>query len=133
MSSNSSDSELVSVLGMTTEMTDEVMGTRINEFRNILDSIAMLDEDRKFLMNHVYENALQDRKNAYSFLFELSKKAYLDPDILCLHGPTIAKFIERMSRANDQIIKLAEMIQEQRDKNETVSVDDVYEQIQQKG
>ena len=44
-----------------------------------------------------------------------------------LLGPTAAKYIERMSRANDQIIKLSEIITAEESKS--IDTDDVFSMI----
>ena len=42
----------------------------------------------------------------------------------------MTKYLERMSKSNDQILKLAELISKE-DTENTVSVDDIFDEINQ--
>ena len=44
-------------------------------------------------------------------------------------GSIMAKYIERMSKSNDQILKLAELIAKEEEKSEAISTDDIFSQI----
>ena len=44
-------------------------------------------------------------------------------------GAIISKYIERMSRSNDQILKLAELISKEEEKSENISDDDLFSKI----
>jgi hypothetical protein len=46
-----------------------------------------------------------------------------------VHGKTIATYIERMSRANDQLIKLAELIAKADSTSNTIDPEDMFERI----
>jgi hypothetical protein len=48
-----------------------------------------------------------------------------------LNGPIMSKYIERMSKSNDQILKLAELIQKAQEEAEMISEDDIFDQIQE--
>ena len=41
----------------------------------------------------------------------------------------MAKYLERMCRSNDQILKLVELISKEEEKLETVSNDDIFDKI----
>lgn len=84
--------------------------SKVSQFGDILASIEGLDDKKRVLWKEIYHNALTDRENA-SILFTDTiiqmKGNAANHSIL---GPVVVKYIERMSRANDQIIKLAEII-----------------------
>ena len=42
---------------------------------------------------------------------------------------TTTKYLERMSKSNDQIIKLAELIAKEQERENTVSPDDIFKSI----
>ena len=44
-------------------------------------------------------------------------------------GSIMSKYIERMSKSNDQILKLAELIAKEEEKSEAISSDDIFSQI----
>jgi len=47
-----------------------------------------------------------------------------------IHGPNIAKYLERMSRANDQLIKLAELIADAEKENKEIDPEEMYRQLE---
>ena len=46
-------------------------------------------------------------------------------------GGVMSKYLERMCRSNDQILKLAELIAKEEEKSEAVSEDDIFSRINQ--
>jgi hypothetical protein len=49
-----------------------------------------------------------------------------------IHGRTIASYIERMSKANDQLLKLADLIASAQQKSDVTDIESIYEQMQNK-
>ena len=45
------------------------------------------------------------------------------------HGTLATKYLERMAKCNDQIIKLAELIAKEQERQEAVSPDDIFKSI----
>ena len=80
-----------------------------------------------WLWIEIYENAIEDRENA-SILFTDTllqvKGNAANHNIL---GPVIAKYLERMSRANDQILKLAEIVA--REDSKTMDPNAIFDKI----
>ncbi len=103
---------------------------KIKNFSDILDNIDSLQDKKKLLWKEIYENAVNDRENARM----LYNDAYLNlTGALSDHanvGSVIAKYLERMCRSNDQILKLAELIAKEEEKANTVSPDDIFSQIE---
>ena len=44
-------------------------------------------------------------------------------------GAIMSKYLERMTRSNDQILKLAELIAKEEEKSEAISEDDIFGKI----
>ena len=44
-------------------------------------------------------------------------------------GPTAAKYLERMCKSNDQILRLAELVAKAEEANATISPDDIFNEI----
>lgn len=103
---------------------------KIKNFSDILDNIDSLKDKKKLLWKEIYENAVIDRENA-KMLFS---DAYMNlTGALSDHanvGSVIAKYLERMCRSNDQILKLAELISKEEEKSERVTPDDIFNQIE---
>lgn len=102
---------------------------KIESFKSLLDGIDSLSDKRKELWKEIYENALIDRRLAYDMFDSLYPKMLADPDQHAIHGPSISKYLERMSKSNDQIIKLSELISEAVTSDEAITSDDIYAKI----
>lgn len=102
---------------------------QIKNFSDILDSIDSLENKKKMLWKEIYENAIEDR--------EKSKMLFNDAYISMSGGTNehmnigsiMSKYIERMSKSNDQILKLAELIAKEEEKTETISNEDIFSKI----
>ena len=101
--------------------------TKIEKFGDILSSIKNLDDKKRVLWTEIYHNAVDDRENA-SILFTDTlmqvKGNAANHNIL---GPVIAKYLERMSRANDQLLKLAELVA--REEETDINTDLIFDSI----
>jgi len=109
---------------------NETINDKIVSFKKMLDDIVTLEDKRKTLWLDVYTNALQDRDNALNMYRQLSGFVASDPQQHALHGPNIAKYLERMSKANDQLLKLAELVAAAIDKDaedKAVTSDQLYD------
>jgi len=100
---------------------------KIAEFSDLLRMLTDIDDKKRVLWIEIYENAIDDRENA-SILFTDTlmqvKGNAANHNIL---GPVIAKYLERMSRANDQILKLAEIVS--REDSKPVDPDAIFDRI----
>lgn len=102
---------------------------RLGNFNALLKDIEDLDEKKRLLWLEIYENALTDRQNAYSNYVTLVKICQEKSSEHAVHGKTMATFLERMGRANDQMIKLAELIAKAQAKDDGPSHNDIYDMI----
>jgi hypothetical protein len=107
---------------------------KIEQFDRLLSELSSLEDKRKMLWLDVYTNALQDRDYAFNMYTHLSGFVTngADPNVHALHGPNIAKYLERMSRANDQLLKLSELVAaaiEKDAEDKIPSRDELYEQF----
>lgn len=117
-----------------TEM-DESVNNRLGEFIALLDGISSLDTKVKALWRQIYENAITDRKHANIAYVDLYIQCHSKPDMHAIHGPNLAKYLERMEKANGQLIKLAELVDKAReiaDSDEESDTIDIYEKLQKK-
>ena len=106
---------------------------RLRDFDDLLNEIESLTEKKKQLWKEIYQNAIRDRQNAYLTLSQLLKLSYGKSTELAIHGRTISSMLERMSKSNDQLIRLAELIAkaETPQNDTTVTADDVFSRIRQ--
>jgi hypothetical protein len=93
------------------KQTLDEQNQKIMEFDSILSQLDSLESKKKLLWMHIYKHAMEDRTNAYMLFVELYVMCKNTPADHNLNGPLLSKYIERMSKANDQILKLAELIE----------------------
>jgi hypothetical protein len=100
---------------------------KISKFSELLDSLENTEDKKKLLWKEVYENALVDRENAGILLTDL---LFETRGCLANHGTygsILSKYLERMSKSNDQILRLAEIIA--KEENKAVDINDIYSKI----
>ena len=108
---------------------NEKKENQIKNFADILDSIETLENKKKMLWKDIYENSLEDREKA-KMLFNdayISMQGGVNEHMNI--GAIMSKYIERMSKSNDQILKLAELIAKEEEKAETISDDEIFGKI----
>lgn len=108
---------------------NESKENQIKNFADILDSIDTLENKKKMLWKEIYENALEDREKA-KMLFNdayVSMQGGVNEHMNI--GSVMSKYMERMSKSNDQILKLAELIAKEEEKSENISEDDIFSKI----
>lgn len=84
--------------------------SKIQDFSELLEQIDGVSEKKRKLWKEIYENAVTDRQNSYFLFTQLVDIVQDKSTEHAVHGRTLATYIERMSKANDQIIRLAELV-----------------------
>ena len=109
--------------------TNDKKENKIRNFSDILEGIDTLENKKKSLWKEIYENALDDREKAKMMFNDayISMQGGINEHMNI--GAIISKYIERMSRSNDQILKLAELISKEEEKSENISDDDIFSKI----
>ena len=114
-----------------TDMLDRADRTKnkLEKFSDILDELHTTEEKKKMLWKEIYENALVDRENA-SMLFtdawQQMKGGSIEHATL---GPTMSKYLERMNKSNEQILRLAELIAKSEESESMIDPNDIFAQI----
>jgi len=101
---------------------------KIKQFSDILDSLTNTEDKKKMLWKEAYQNALDDRENANILFTDLLIKSKGSSANHLQFGGLMTKYLERMSKSNDQILKLAELIAKEEEKN-IISDDDIFDKI----
>ena len=88
-------------------------------------------KSKEEIWTEIYQNAFQDREKASMLVTNLWKEITADPEKHVLYGTTITKYLERMSKSNDQLVKLAELMQKSDVvvEEEDIDLDDVYSKM----
>ena len=90
--------------------SDKSIESRVRDFTNLLDKIDGLIDKKKQLWREIYQNAITDRQNAWMMFDELVSIVRGKTTEHAVHGRSLASYLERMNKANDQLIKLAELV-----------------------
>jgi len=89
---------------------DTKIKKQLSNFGALLDTISSVEDKTKLLWKQIFENAVQDRKNAYIMWIDLYGFVHANPNEHAIHGQNLSRYMERMSKANDQILKLTELV-----------------------
>ena len=112
-----------------TELNSVPFERRLKNFSDLLNDIHSLDEKKRMLWLEIYENAITDRQNAYASYCNLAQIAKNKSSENAVHGKTMVAFLDRMGKANDQLIKLAELIAKAKTEDENVTPEELYSRI----
>lgn len=107
-----------------------VMNKKLDDFGDLLDSISNLTEKRKFLWKEIFYSAMSDR--AAALMMFQSALQTMDTSSSVEHinmGPILTRYLEKMSKANDQLIKLAELIRPLQEESQIITSDDIFSKI----
>ena len=107
----------------------EKLKKKISEFSDILDELTSTEEKKKLLWKEIYENALTDRENASMLFTDAWSRMSAGTAEHVTLGPTLTKYMERMSKSNEQILRLAELISKIQENDEKIDPDDVFASI----
>lgn len=102
---------------------------KIKEFSELLESLENTEDKKKLLWKESYQNAIDDRETAGLLLTDLVVQCQGNQTNHLQFGGLMSKYLERMSKSNDQILKLAELIAKEQDKVEIMSDDDIFSKI----
>ena len=102
---------------------------KIEDFADLLDSIESSADKKKMLWREIYENAVTDRENAHVLFLDAWKQMGKGIAEHVTLGPTMAKYLERMCKSNEQILRLAEMIGKADEAAAKIDPDDLFSQI----
>jgi len=111
------------------DVSDRSIKDRIKDFSGLLNQIESINDKKKQLWKEIYENAICDRQNAYIMFTKLVMIVQDKSTEHAVHGRTISSYIERMSKANEQLIKLAELVARAEAAADTINPEDLFDKI----
>ena len=104
---------------------------KVSDFAEVLEKIEHADAKKRILWKEIYENAVLDRQNAHILFVEAYTTMSQGTTEHATLGSTLSKYLERMNKANDQMLKLAELISKSENEHNTINSDDLFSQIQE--
>jgi hypothetical protein len=111
------------------EMTERSVEEKIRDFGAILKDIESLDDKMRQLWKEIYENALADRQNSYVMFTQLFSLVTNKSTEWAVHGKTLHASVERMQKANEQLVKLAELISRAKNRDDALDPEALFDQI----
>ena len=111
------------------EESELKLESKVRDFSSLLDQIEGLSDKKKKLWKEIYENAVCDRQNAYILFAKLVNIAEDKSTEHAVHGKTMATYIEKMSKANDQLIRLAELVAKAEKTNDEIDSEEMFKKI----
>ena len=105
----------------------------VKEFADILESIESSDNKKKMLWKQIYTNAVNDREYASICYTQTNMLSGANLAETTQISTMLVKYLERMSKSNDQLIKLAELISDDSKEGQgTLSSDEMFDAIGEK-
>jgi hypothetical protein len=111
------------------EFNERNVEEKVKDFSGLLDQIESLSDKKRQLWKEIYENAISDRQNSYVLFAKLVNIMKDNSTEHAIHGRNVATYIEKMSKANDQLIKLAELIAKADKSSEEINPDEMYKRL----
>jgi len=102
---------------------------KIKDFADLLDELENTKDKKKLLWKEAYRNALEDRASASILVDDLLLQIQGNLNNHQQFGTIMTKYLERMSKSNDQILRLAELISKEEEAASTMSPDDIFKEI----
>ena len=103
---------------------------KVEQFGEVLEKIEHADSKKKLLWREIYENAVMDRQNAHILFVEAYTTMSQGTTEHATLGATLTKYLERMNKSNDQLLKLAELISKSESDHSAINADDLFSEIQ---
>ena len=103
---------------------------KIDSFSDLLNHIDSSEDKKKALWKEIYSNAVNDRESAsmlFTNAFQQMQGTTIDHATL---GTTLTKYLERMCKSNEQILRLAELIAKAEGRAPQVDPDDIFARIE---
>ena len=107
----------------------EVAEKKVDQFADLLDTIESTEDKKKMLWKEIYQNAVVDRENASMLFTDAYTQMQAGTAEHVTLGSTMSKYLERMNKSNDQILRLAELISKEALKASMIDPDDLFSQI----
>lgn len=104
---------------------------KVDDFSELLDSLASTTDKKKLLWKEIYENALNDRLNASVLFTEAYTAMQSGITEHVTIGPVLTKYLERMNKSNEQLLKLADLISKAEEQSAKINPEDIFAQIKE--
>lgn len=102
---------------------------KVKDFADLLDRIETTADKKKLLWKEIYENAVVDRMNAYMLFTDVYTTMQGGINEHVQLGSIMSKYLERMNKSNDQLLKLADLIANEEEKAARIDPEEIFKTI----
>jgi hypothetical protein len=102
---------------------------KTDEFSELLEKVDYAPRETRKLWREIYENAIDDRTHAFVLFADLYRNVSNSSEGHALYGKLMAQYLERMNKANDQLLKLSELVTSAANVDEELDAEALYEEI----
>ena len=113
-----------------TEAMTETEEIEIPDFEDLLKVAGDIDDRTKSLWLEIYSNARDDRERVSVLYTDIFLQMKGNVQGHAIYGPLVTKYLEKMAKSNDQLLKLSEQAMAYRKSEGSISPDDLLDQIQ---
>lgn len=106
---------------------------KLPDFDELLLGSDDIDDRTRSLWLEIYVNATEDRERISVLYTDIFKDLKGNAQGHAIYGPLVTKYLEKMAKANDQLLKLAEQIMTYRKAEASLSPDDLLDQFADRG
>jgi len=103
--------------------------SKVEGFGDVLNILENTHDKKKMLWKEIYQNAITDRENASILFTDAFKQMSAGTTEHITLGPTLSKYLERMCKSNEQILRLAELIAKAEERSASLDTDQLFEEI----
>ena len=102
---------------------------KTKKFEDMLSELTSSEDKKKLLWKEIYENANLDRQNAHVLFVEAYTQMRAGIAEHAAIGAILSKYLERMNKSNEQLLKLSEIIARAEVENSKIDPDDLFSKI----
>lgn len=110
------------------EMNEEAT-SMVGEFDGLLEKIEYASPEMKKLWREIYQNSIDDRVRAMILFTDICQNIIGSEQGHTVHNKAANDYLTRMNKSNDQLLKLAQQIDEASDGIGDIDAEELYEQI----
>lgn len=104
---------------------------RVSDFVVELEKMKSLDPKKRILWSQIYKNAIDERASAAMLFGEAYATMSSSAADHVSMGTTLVKYLERMSKANQQLLDLSASITQEEAENTKLDPEKIWAQIEE--
>lgn len=105
---------------------------RLSDFELEILKLKNLDNKKKILWQQIYKNAVDDRSSALMLFTEAYAGMGKSSTDHVAIGGILVKYLEKMSKSNQQLIDLSLLISKDEEQNVSMDPEDLFREIEEK-